>query len=501
MSWMGYDPERVHVLRQLASRAIDALAAVRSDDPEAADAMAVVRGVRADLEDDCLALTSRVLQCEAMLAAIGAVPVIGRLVDDIGRAARGGRSATDVALVHLLHGFEDLDLDGDGELTGEEIASGRSHPNADVRAACTHVLARPLTFLNVAGAGGRFTFHEAGDDIDLRRLSISATAISHALAQNEVLRLLADPATFAALDRQLTNEFDGLVSAADLRGRLVHEVGPQVRGALELALATDLLGRIDRDHLFATSDGTIAYDQVAALAAHQGALEGLPDPTIPAALSDQFGAAESTGDRTPQFLHHEIPPQPGFGRVVIALYIPTATAGLPGPLAGKSAGNDRGPDPHAHPSDSKVWALVDFEQGLVTARVNPSCSAVDPGACQDPLPITTDFGVAGAVLQRIPLVVDDSNRVGIDPQRDRTRVRVAVLNSDKRVLAPTLDAEFDVRTHADGTASVDWRRDAFPALEAYHLYPDGRIVQLADDGAGPVAGLLPFATRTGNGRG
>lgn len=495
MTLIGYDPARVRVLHRLAARTIDALDAIRTGDPAAVGAMATARIVRRDLDERCLALAQRVLVSDAMLTfgTVGLPAGVVQSVLGLARGSGGDLSTTDRALISLLHHFATLDVDDDGELTGEELALGRAHPDAEVRAACDHLLDRPLILVNVALAGERMSVHSDVDVGDVRKVAIDATAISHALAQNQVLRLLADPATFAALDRQLTNEIDGLVSADDLRGRLVHEADPAVRGALEVMLATDLLGRIDRQGVFETSNGTIAYDQVYALGVHQGAFEGLADPAVPAALRDEFGPPEPTGDRTPQFLHHPIEPQPGMGHVMIALFIESEIAGAPG-LGhwAKSRGNDRGADPHAHPSDSKGWAVVDYETGLVTVRVNPSCSASGTDVCHDPLAISMDRDDAD---------LRGRNHVGVSVRPDDTEVAFGIINSDKRWVAPRLDANFQVRTHVDGTASVEWERDDFPDLEIYHVYPDGRIVQLVHGHSGPVPGLLGFDNAFGSARG
>ena len=50
--------------------------------------------------------------------------------------------------------------------------------------------------------------------------------------------------------------------------------------------------------------------------------------------------------------------------------------------------------------------------------------------------------------------------------------------------------------------TLDWDRNAFPAMEAYHRYPDGRIVPLADGEAtdAQVGGLI-WDWRHGSSRG
>ena len=468
MTLIGYDPERVRVLHRLAGRAVDALDAVRTDDALAVSAMVTVRDVRRRLDDSCLRLAARLLVSDAMrtFGAIDLVPIVGPWVQAL-LAGPGmeRRSDTDVALIELLHHFTELDLDGNGALSGDELVRGLTHADPAVRSATAHLLDRPLTMRNVGHGGGRWADHDGSEDIALDEISIDATAIAFALQQNEALRVLAEPARFAAIDARRTGVIDGLVSADDVRASLADEPDPAVRGPLQVLLASNLLGRIDREFESANSDGTIAYDQVYALGVHQGAWDGLPDPAVPAALRPGLGPPERTGDRTPQFLHHPIAPQPGLGQVTIALYIPSPRAGVMEWDWAHSTGNGRGPDPRAHPSDSKGWAVVDYEAGLVSVRVNPSCSGSDADDCQNPLPTTTDFGDVGYLFQRIPLVVDDTNRVRV-VEDERTKIQFGIINSDKRLVAPRLDATFHVAANDDGTVTLDWDRNAFPAMEA-----------------------------------
>ena len=504
MTLIGYDPERVRVLHRLAGRTVDALDAVRSDDALAASAMATVRDVRRRIDDTCLRLAARLLVSDAMrtFGAIDLVPLVGRWVQAL-LAGPGDvpRSDTDAALIELLHHFAELDVDGDGALSGDELSRGLTHADSAVRMATAHLLARPLIMRNVGRGSARWADHDGSEDIALDDISIDAAAIAFALQQNEALRVLAEPARFAAIDGQRTGVIDGLVSTDDVRAHLDDEPDPAVRGPLQVLLASNLLGRIDREFESANSDGTIAYDQVYALGVHQGAWDGLPDPAVPAALRPGLGAPEQTADRTAQFLHHPIAPHPGLGQVTIALYIPSHRAGMMEWDWAHSTGNGRGPDPRAHPSDSKGWAVVDYETGLVSVRINPSCSGSDAADCQNPLPTTTDFGDVGYLFQRIPLVVDDSNRVRI-VDGERTKVQFGILNSDKRLVAPRLDATFHVTANDDRTVTLDWDRNAFPAMEAYHRYPDGRIVPLADGEAtdAQVGGLI-WDWRHGSSRG
>ena len=60
MVWLAYDRERVDDLWRHTRRAVDDLAAIRSDDPLAADALRAVRLAQLHLESDWLPLLDRV---------------------------------------------------------------------------------------------------------------------------------------------------------------------------------------------------------------------------------------------------------------------------------------------------------------------------------------------------------------------------------------------------------------------------------------------------------
>ena len=203
----------------------------------------------------------------------------------------------------------------------------------------------------------------------------------------------------------------------------------------------------------------------------------------------QFGRPEPTGDRTPQFLHHPIEPQPGHGpdddrplhRSPTSHRGPGASA-----LGPRARGNDRGADPHAHPSDSKGWAVVDYETGLVTVRVNPSCSGSRGTDCQNPLPTATDFGDVGVPVPAHPDSSSTRNRVG-HRRSARTTPKVRVRHHQLRTSGMWRRASTPrsrCAANADGTASVEWERNDFP--DARGLPP-----------CTPTAGSCQLAARRG----
>jgi hypothetical protein len=79
----GYDPARVDVLHWLTRKAVDALAAIRSDDAAAADAMRAVARARATLEQDWIPFIDAIRTSTAMTAwrqALGDISPIHALV-------------------------------------------------------------------------------------------------------------------------------------------------------------------------------------------------------------------------------------------------------------------------------------------------------------------------------------------------------------------------------------------------------------------------------------
>ena len=137
----------------------------------------------------------------------------------------------------------------------------------------------------------------------------------------------------------------------------------------------------------------------------------------------------------PQFLHHPIAPHPGLGQVTIALYIPSHRAGMMEWNWAHSTGNGRGPDP-GPPQRLEGLGGRRLRDGPRQRPDQPELQRQRCQTdCQNPLPTTTDFGDVGYLFQRIPLVVDDSNRVRV-VDGERTKVQFGIINSDKRLVAP-----------------------------------------------------------------
>ena len=220
------------------------------------------------------------------------------------------------------------------------------------------------------------------------------------------------------------------------------------------------------------------------------------DPSGLRATDEALRAPVSYGTATPEVVTLHFTPDPDRGSVRVGLYIPTETAGLPGIDAARSHGDDRGPSPYAHLTRYRAVATIDYEAGRAEFRINPSCgTGGPPDDCHNPLPIIDDFGSVGRWWQRVPLFVDDSNRVKLDSRTDGSfYIRWAILNSDKRLIAPAIDGNVTLFPVGQRSLCVEYHRDSYPALEIYQ-YRYGRPPHdlfLQEAAWGADRGLLPL---------
>ena len=539
-----YDPDRVRQLMVRTQHAIDFLDNANSDEPAAASAIAELRTISFQLSTTWMPVLAAIVGDRSLLdwstgldwsaegpeptGAVGLATFPAVLLRGLAPTTGGDElSDVDLALGVIAGHFADLDRDGDGELSWAELEEGRTNDDAEVAAACALLTSSPLAFANSALALEDYSVGELGDvatgnlddggweypdDVDAAEpwqfLTLTPAAIQSALEQNRHLRTLAQPAVYAAADgADDDGEIDGQVSMDGIEALSEHSDDPEVLAMCAFYIAgPNAFRRIERESPEDGYDSTIRYDQVFELGTNQGALAGLPDPTIPAGLQAMYGDPIDYGGADPQFLHYPIEPQPGAGQVVIALYIPTPTAGATvaegTPLEDYlvSTGDNRGPDANAHPSDSRTWVVVDYESGIVTVRVNPSSGMGGaPDDTHDALPLTTSNdslpdavpvvqlpGPTPGMLDTAVLTaagVDRSNVANVSADGATIHLDLDLVNSDKVILAPELNAAFAIELQPGGTVRVDWVRDNFPAMEAYHVYPDGSVETIAQDDA------------------
>lgn len=220
------------------------------------------------------------------------------------------------------------------------------------------------------------------------------------------------------------------------------------------------------------------------------------DPLGERATDDDIRTPVDYGRARHRTVDFRFAPQPGRGTVRVGLYIPTESAGLPGVNALRSHGDNRGPSPDANLSRHRAVATVTYETGRAQFRINPSCGlGGPPGDCHDPLPIIDDFGTGARLWQKIPIFVGDSNRVKLSTKsRNAIHIRWAILNSDKRTFAPSIDGSVTVKPLGPRSVCIEYHRDAYPALEAYQYLPGASPADLLHQNAAWNAdrGLLPL---------
>lgn len=182
-----------------------------------------------------------------------------------------------------------------------------------------------------------------------------------------------------------------------------------------------------------------------------------------------------------------IRPVPGQGMVQTNLFIPGEEAWYPdlsGGIAGHCFGDDRGFNPNAGPENSRVVLVVDYDNGLVIARQNPS---VDTGTRQ------VKVGTPHINVSQNP---SGSTRVeykAVDP--------FSPGGEEIALASPwTVNGELVVKPTADGPIAGGIVSD-FPAIEIYHHGVDGttemaKIMPENTTQFGPLAGL-PFSQNIG----
>ncbi|MQB02372.1 MAG: hypothetical protein GEU78_19470 [Actinobacteria bacterium] len=144
-------------------------------------------------------------------------------------------------------------------------------------------------------------------------------------------------------------------------------------------------------------------------------------------------------------------------------------------------GDDRGFDPLAHPDRSRFSLTLDFELGVGSFQVTPTCS-VD-GQCWDPLPL------------------GEGNEVDVarDEQLGAVVVEYALANPGERlgpIRSPSIDGRLTVFTRdPSGQIGLLGSSDSYPSTEVYQIR-GGQVTALAQADETHPRGLFPPMTRT-----
>jgi hypothetical protein len=199
-----------------------------------------------------------------------------------------------------------------------------------------------------------------------------------------------------------------------------------------------------------------------------------------AAMLDPHNYSDKNAGVQSNVVVGHIDPVAGQGAAQTNLFIPGEEAWYPdltGGISGHNLGDNRGFNPNAGPEDSRVVLFVDYDNGLVIARQNPS---VDTGS-----------GEVKVGTPQINVSQNPNGSVKIDykaadpfpPGGEEAAMAGPWHVNGELVIKPTPDGPL-----AGGVVS------SFPAIEIYHHSAEGsseiaKIMPLNVGQGGPLAGL------------
>jgi hypothetical protein len=183
----------------------------------------------------------------------------------------------------------------------------------------------------------------------------------------------------------------------------------------------------------------------------------------------------------------KIRPVPGQGVVRVSQWIPQRDV-TSFPPNSRDLGNNRGPDSHFDPEDTKVTTYIDYENGIVVLRQNPSVEETSTGA-----PGQVQVGTPkGSVTQ----LADGSVRIKYDAGNPFAPGITADPNGPFAGHTVTVNGDL-VFTPGSGGVQVNGTRTDYPSLEVYQDLPGGAtrtvLIDPALSGSSSGPGLnLPF---------
>lgn len=158
-----------------------------------------------------------------------------------------------------------------------------------------------------------------------------------------------------------------------------------------------------------------------------------------------------------------IDPVPGQGVVRASQWIPQRDVTSLPPWK-RDFGNERGPDPNFDPEDTKVTTYIDYDNGIVVMRQNPSVELNDSGG-----PGRVKVGVPQGSIAQAP---DGSVRIKYDAGNPLVPAFVTDSHGPLRENRPSVNGDL-VFTPGHGGVYVDGTRTNYPSLEIYQDLPDG----------------------------
>ncbi|MDQ2629104.1 MAG: DUF4226 domain-containing protein [Actinomycetota bacterium] len=158
-----------------------------------------------------------------------------------------------------------------------------------------------------------------------------------------------------------------------------------------------------------------------------------------------------------------IDPVPGQGVVRASQWIPQRDVTSLPPWK-RDFGNERGPNPNFDPEDTKVTTYIDYDNGIVVMRQNPSVELNDSGG-----PGRVKVGVPQGSIAQAP---DGSVRIKYDAGNPLVPAFATDAHGPLRDNRPSVNGDL-VFTPGHGGVYVDGTRTNYPSLEIYQDMPDG----------------------------
>ena len=198
--------------------------------------------------------------------------------------------------------------------------------------------------------------------------------------------------------------------------------------------------------------------------------------------------------RPPEIRVVKINPVPGQGVVRASQFIEQRDV-TSWPPPARDFGNNRLANPNFDPENSKVTTYIDYENGIVVMRQNPSVELTDQGG-----PGEVRVGVPEAMVSQ---TADGAVRIQYDAGNPFVPDILAHPPSPMDGQAPTVNGDL-VFTPTGGGVRVDGTRTDYPSLEVYQDMPTGStrtvLIDAAESGSslGPAMNL-PFHHDVGRG--
>ena len=200
-------------------------------------------------------------------------------------------------------------------------------------------------------------------------------------------------------------------------------------------------------------DGIAGPETIAAVDRIANSPAALPPP-------GQSVQAAPSGDATPgaspkEISRTDIPVLPALGKYRVGFFIMQSSYGISG---ASGAGDGRGFDQQAKPSQNRVYLEVDYVAGTARIMVNPSCNT-DRTECNDPVPLSDD---------RVSIAFSRANVSSANPITF-TKFHVNIENSRETVNGfPRIRSEISFNTNPQGGLSIEGQTSSFPSVEIYH---------------------------------